>query len=131
MNKDIQKYNESQSETNEKICNKLHKEISAVLKKAENKIWHRAPVWFIEGNPIVGYQVQKKGVQLLFWSGMSFREKGLSLVGSEKFKAAGIMFTDAKEIPVKDLKRWLAKSKKIQWDYKNIVRRRGVLVRLK
>ncbi len=131
MNKDIQKYNESQSETNEKICDKLHKEISAALKKTENKIWHRAPVWFIEGNPIVGYQVQKKGVQLLFWSGMSFKEKELARVGSEKFKAAGIMFTDTKDIPVKDLKRWLAKSKKIQWDYKNIVKRRGVLVRLK
>lgn len=131
MNRDIQKYNESQAVENKAICNKLYREISAVLKKAENKIWHRAPVWFIEGNPIVGYNVQKKGVQLLFWSGMSFKEKALSRVGSEKFKAAGIMFTDAKDIPVKDLKCWLAKSKKIQWDYKNIVKRRGVLVRLK
>lgn len=131
MNKDIQAYNDAQSPANKAICARLCKEITAGLPKAEHKIWHRSPVWFIEGNPIVGYNVQKKGVQLLFWSGMSFKEKGLSRVGSEKFKTAGVMFTDVKEIPLKEVKRWLGKSKKIQWDYKNIVKRRGVLIRLK
>jgi len=132
MNKDIQKYNRAQSPTNKAICEKLYKEIAAGLPKAENKIWHRSPVWFIDDNPIVGYNVQKKGVQLLFWSGMSFKEAGLSPVGNvEKFKAAGAIFTNVDEIVVKNIKRWLAKSKKIQWDYKNIVQRRGVLIRLK
>ena len=131
MNKDIQKYNRAQSPANKAICQKLCKEIMAGFSKAEKKIWHRSPAWFIKGNPIVGYSVQKKGVQLLFWSGMSFKEKGLSRVGSEKFKAAGAIFTNAREIQAKDLKRWLRKSKKIQWDYKNIVKRRGVLIRLK
>ncbi len=63
---------------------------------------------------------------------MAFKEKGLYPVGNvEKFKAAGALFTDVKEINAKDIKRWLGKSKKIQWDYKNIVKRRGKLVRLK
>ena len=35
------------------------------------------------------------------------------------------------EINTIDLKRWLNKAKKIQWDYKNVVRRKGVLERLK
>ena len=131
MNKDIQAYNRAQSVAHKAVCDKLYKEITAGLPKAESKIWHRSPVWFIEGNPIVGYSVQKRGVQLLFWSGMSFNEAGLSPVGNvEKFKTAGIFFTDVKEIKVTNLKRWLGKSKKIQWDYKNIVKRRGVLIRL-
>jgi hypothetical protein len=29
------------------------------------------------------------------------------------------------------LKRWLAKSRDIQWDYKNIVKRKGKLERLR
>ncbi len=129
--KEIVAYNKAQSISNKVICEKLYAIIMTALPKAENKIWHRAPVWFIEGNPIVGYHVQKRGVQLLFWSGMSFKEKGLWPVGNVvKFKAAGAMYTDAKEIKVTEVKRWLAKSKKIQWDYKNIVKRRGVLVRL-
>lgn len=132
MNKDIQTYNRSQSVANKAICNKLYKEIMAQLPKAEHKIWHRSPVWFIDGNPIVGYNVQKKGVQLLFWSGMSFKETALSPVGNvEKFKAAGALFTNAKEVVPTDVKRWISKAKKIQWDYKNIVKNRGVLVRLK
>ncbi|RJR13345.1 DUF1801 domain-containing protein [Candidatus Parcubacteria bacterium] len=130
MNKDIQTYNRAQSPANKTICEKLCKEIIAGLPKAESKIWHRSPVWFIEGNPIVGYNVQKKGVQLLFWSGVSFKEKELSRVGSEKFKTAGVIFTNAEKISAKDIKRWLRKSKKIQWDYKNIVKRRGMLIRL-
>jgi hypothetical protein len=31
----------------------------------------------------------------------------------------------------KKLKRWLEKSEQIQWDYKNIVKRKGKLERLK
>jgi len=132
MNKDIQTYHRAQSAANKAICQKLYKEIMAQLPKAEHKIWHGGPIWFIDGNPIVEYDVRKKGVQLLFWSGMSFKEKGLSPVGNVvKFKAAGAVFTDADEIVQKDVRRWLRTSKKIQWDYKNIIKRRGVLVRLK
>ena len=40
-------------------------------------------------------------------------------------------YTAIEQINTKDLNRWLKKGKEIQWDYKNIVKRRGVLERLK
>lgn len=112
------------------VCDELSKLIDANLKTAENKIWHRHPVWFIEGNPIVGYSKLKAGIRLMFWSGVSFDEALLE-PGTGKFKDASIIFTEAKQIKAADLKRWLKKSAAIQWDYKNIVKRKGELVRLK
>jgi len=47
------------------------------------------------------------------------------------FKAAKKKYTAPDEIKVTHLRRWLKKAKDIQWDYKNIVKRRGKLVRLK
>jgi len=129
MNKDIQAYNNSQSIDNREICSLLAQEISRNLPGAENKIWHAHPVWFLDGNPIVGYSKLKDCICLLFWSGQSFDEEGLQKEGS--FKAAEVRYTSPKEISTKDLKRWLKKSKEIQWDYKNIVKRKGVLERLK
>jgi uncharacterized protein YdhG (YjbR/CyaY superfamily) len=129
MNKDILAYNNAQSTEDKKICNLLAEEISKNLPEAENKIWHAHPVWFLEGNPIVGYSKLKDSVRLMFWSGQSFDEKSLQKEGS--FKAAEIRYTSAEQVNVKDLKRWLKKSKEIQWDYKNIVKRKGVLERLK
>jgi hypothetical protein len=129
MNKDIRAYNNSQSAQDKKICNLLDQEISANLPKAENKIWHAHPVWFLDGNPIVGYQKLKNCIRLLFWSGQSFEEDGLEKEGS--FKAAEARYTSADQVNTKDLKRWLKKSKDIQWDYKNLIKRKGVLERLK
>ncbi len=129
MNKDIQKYNNSQTMDEKAICEVLFQEISAHLPKAENKIWHGHPVWFLEGNPIVGYSKLKNSIRLLFWSGQTFEEKGLEPEGS--FKAAEVRYTSPDQINKKDLKRWINKAKKIQWDYKNIVKRKGVLERLK
>ena len=129
MNKDIQAYNKKQSKADREICELLSKEISVNLPEAENKIWHAHPVWFLDGNPIVGYSKLKDSVRLLFWSGQSFEEQGLQNEGS--FKAAEIRYTSADQIKSRDLKRWLKKSKAIQWDYKNIVKRKGVLLRLK
>lgn len=129
MNKDIQAYNNAQSKSDKDICQLLAKEIDAALPKAENKIWHAHPVWFLEGNPVVGYSKLKNCIRLLFWSGQSFEEEGLQNEGS--FKAAEIRYTAAEQVNTKDLKRWLKKSEKIQWDYKNIVKRKGVLERLK
>ena len=128
MNKDVKAYNNSQSANDKAICNALADEIDCNLPKAENKIWHAHPVWFLDGNPIVGYSKLKDSVRLLFWSGQSFDEPGLQIEGS--FKAAEARYTSVDQVNKKDLKRWLAKSKKIQWDYKNIVKRRGVLERL-
>lgn len=129
MNKDIQSYNNTLTKVDKEICDTLAEEITKnISKKAENKIWHRNPVWFLDGNPVVGYDKQKTSVRLLFWSGQSFDEPGLSKSGS--FKAAEIKYTDASQINKKDLKRWLKKAKEIQWDYKNIVKRKGKLVKL-
>jgi hypothetical protein len=72
--------------------------------------------------------VRKRGVQLLFWSGQSFDEPGLKPEG--KFKAAEAHYADPGEIEPESLQRWLGKARLIQWDYKNIVKRRGVLERL-
>jgi hypothetical protein len=129
MNKDTKSYNNSQSLSDKKICNILAEEIDKNLKGAENKIWHRHPVWFLEGNPVVGYSKLKGCIRLLFWSGQTFEEPKLANEGS--FKAAEIRYTEPAQINKTDLKRWLGKAKKIQWDYKNIVKRKGVLLRLK
>ena len=129
MNKDIQAYNNAQSASDKAICELLAKEINLHLPEAENKIWHRHPVWFLDGNPVAGYSKLKDSVRLLFWSGQSFDEPGLQNEGS--FKAAEARYTSVEQVNTKDLKRWLKKSKEIQWDYKNIVKRKGVLERLK
>ncbi|MCD6011261.1 MAG: hypothetical protein K0Q79_1123 [Flavipsychrobacter sp.] len=128
MNKDVQAYHKALAADDRAICEALYAEISAGLPDAENKVWHRHPVWFLEGNPIVGYHKLKDCVRLLFWSGQSFEEPGLEPEGS--FKAAEARYTSADEVDAKALKRWLKKSKKIQWDYKNIVKRKGRLERL-
>ncbi|MGQ0739807.1 MAG: DUF1801 domain-containing protein [Bacteroidota bacterium] len=130
MNRNVQAYNNSQSAGDKKICNLLASEISANLPEAENKIWHAHPVWFLDGNPVVGYSKLKAGIRLMFWSGESFEEEALQ-PGSGKFKDASITYTSAEEINIKHLKRWCKKASDIQWDYKNIIKRRGKLVRLK
>ena len=129
MNKDIQTYNDAQLATDREICNLLAKEIDSSLPEAENKIWHRHPVWFLEGNPVVGYSKLKDSIRLLFWSGQSFDESGLQKEGN--FKAAEARYTSKEQVNIKDLKRWLKKAREIQWDYKNIVKRKGMLARLK
>src|SRR5688572_29885702 len=129
MHVDIPSYNNSQSPNDKAICDLLKKEIDKNLSEAESKIWHAHPVWFLDGNPVVGYSKLKDSVRLLFWSGQSFDEAGLQPEGS--FKAAEVRYTSADQVSVDDLKRWLKKSQDIQWDYKNIVKRRGVLERLK
>jgi uncharacterized protein YdhG (YjbR/CyaY superfamily) len=130
MNQDIFDYNNSQTTSEKEICDLLAKEISKGLPEAENKIWHGHAVWFLEGNPIVGYSKQKAGWRLMFWSGVSFEEDKLNVVGN-KFKDASVFYTSVEQINTKELKRWLEKSREIQWDYKNIVKRKGILERLK
>jgi hypothetical protein len=129
MHPDIGVYNASQLANDAQVCDALATTITAILPGAENKIWHAHPVWFIDGNPIVGYSKLKNCIRLLFWSGQSFEEPALTNEG--KFKAAEKRYTDISEINFDELKQWLIKSEQIQWDYKNIVKRRGVLERLK
>lgn len=129
MNKDIATYNDSLERSDKAICELFASEISAEISEAESKVWHGHPVWFLEGNPVVGYAKRKNEVQLLFWSGQSFDEPELDIEGT--FKAAQKRYTDISQINKEDLHRWLKKSRDIQWDYKNIVKRKGVLERLK
>jgi hypothetical protein len=107
MKKEIEEYNQLSEEV--ELCNKLATLIDKHLMNAENKIWHSHPVWFLEGNPIVGYSKQKNG----------------------KFKDASVFYNSAEEIKTADIIRWLEKSKEIQWDYKNLIKRKGKLERLK
>ncbi|HMQ03629.1 MAG TPA: DUF1801 domain-containing protein [Pyrinomonadaceae bacterium] len=130
QNPDVVEYNNAQSPAEREVCDLLAAEIDRGLPKAESKIWHRHPVWFLDGNPIVGYSKLKAGIRLMFWSGASFDEEQLE-PGTGKFKDASITYTSVDQINAKDLKRWLKKSKEIQWDYKNIVKRKGRLERLK
>jgi len=130
MNKEIKAYNNKQTTEDKKICNLLVTEINRGLPEAENKIWHAHPVWFLDSNPVVGYSKLKAGIRLMFWSGAGFNEENLK-PGTGKFKDASILYTSVEQINKKDLARWLKKSKNIQWDYKNIVKRKGKLVRLK
>ena len=130
MSGQIQEYNDGLNETEREICDVLAREVDLGLPKAESKVWHGHPVWFLEGNPIVGYSKQKAGIRLMFWSGADFGEESLN-VGPKKFKDASVFFQESSEINTDDLKRWLSKAETIQWDYKNIVNRKGVLERLK
>jgi hypothetical protein len=129
MHPDTDHYNQSLAPADREIGDLLAREIDRNLPEAENKIWHAHPVWFLDGNPVVGFSKLKNCVRLLFWSGQSFQEEGLKKEGS--FKAVEVRYTAAAQIDVQDLKRWLAKARDIQWDYKNIVRRKGRLERLK
>ena len=129
MKIDIPTYNNSQTGVDRDICELLNRQINTILPEAESKIWNGHPVWFLEGNPIVGYHKLKDNVRLLFWSGQFFDEINLQPEGS--FKAAEIRYTDSSQVNSEDLHRWLKKAREIQWDYKNIVKRRGVLERLK
>ncbi|HRF28375.1 MAG TPA: DUF1801 domain-containing protein [Candidatus Saccharibacteria bacterium] len=127
----ISEYNRKQDDTSQEICTNLQKIIQAEIGEVTTcKIWHGAPVWFSENNPVVGYSVRKLGVQLLFWSGLSFHEPTLSQVG-DKYPTAEARFVSVDDVDVEELRRWLKKCIEIQWDYKNIVKRKGELRPLK
>ncbi|MCU0305758.1 MAG: DUF1801 domain-containing protein [Thermoanaerobaculales bacterium] len=128
MHSDTKTYNAALPPAERKVCDLLAKEIDRALPDAENRVWHAHPVWFLDGNPIAGYSRLKGGIRLLFWSGQSFAEEGLRKEGS--FKAAEARYASAEEVDTEKLRRWLAEARDVQWDYKNIVRRKGRLVRL-
>lgn len=130
MNPEIKAFNAELESEDKKICDLLAKTIDKELSEAESKIWHSHPVWFLDGNPIVGYSKQKAGIRLMFWSGAEFKEEALKERG-EKFKDASVFYNHSSEIDTGLLQQWLGKSRDIQWDYKNLVKRKGKLERLK
>lgn len=129
MSPEIENYHHNLEPSDKDICDLLFQIINEQLPNTTNKIWHAHPVWFDNGNPLVGYDKLKNGVRVLFWSGQSFDEPELQNEG--KFKAAEMRYTDVHQINPEQVKRWVQKSALIQWDYKNIVKRKGVLERLK
>lgn len=128
MHADTVKYHDTLTTEDRLVCEALAAAIEQHLPDAENKVWHGHPVWFLDGNPVVGYSKLKACVRLLFWSGQSFDELGLKPEGS--FKAAEARYTHAGEIDTANLARWLGKARDIQWDYKHLVKRKGKLERL-
>jgi hypothetical protein len=129
MHADTRKYNGAQAPGDRSICQLLAEQIDRTLPEAENRIWHGHPVWFLDGNPVVGYSKLKDCVRLLFWSGQSFKEKGLTREGS--FKAAEARYTAVDQVNTDKFGRWLAEARDVQWDYKNLTRRKGRLERLR
>lgn len=129
MIKTIEEYNNQFIDNDLLICNLLANCINNNLPNAVCKVWHKHPVWFINENPIVGYSKQKAGWRLMFWSGASFEEKNLNIIG-KKFKDASIFYTSINQINTTELCKWLAKAATIQWDYKNLIKRKGVLIKL-
>lgn len=130
MKQDIRDYSNNLENGDQELCTLLARTIDRCLSGAEGKIWHGHPVWFLDGNPTVGYSKQKRGIRLMFWSGASFDETQLDVLG-EKFKDASIYYRSVEDVDISDMERWLNKSQKIAWDYRNIVKRKGTLERLK
>lgn len=126
MNAEIQAFNKRYASEDRQICDLLATTIDGVLTTSESKVWHAHPVWFLAGNPIVGYSKQKAGWRLMFWSGASFEEEQLNVIGG-KFRDASVFYTSVEQVKTRALVRWLKKSREIQWDYKNIVKRKGRL----
>lgn len=124
----ITAYHEAQSAEDRAICARLKDEIAAGLPEAIGKIWHAHPVWFLAGNPIVGYGKLKACIRLMFWSGQSFTTPGLTKTGT--FKAAEKRFNSADQVNAEQMQSWLSEARDIQWDYKNIAKRKGELIRL-
>jgi hypothetical protein len=126
---EIQKYHQDLTDGERVICDLLAEQLIAGIPEATFKLWHGHPVWFLNDNPIVGYSKQKPGIRLMFWSGADFEEPGLNVLG-KKFKDASIFYTDISQVDVSLLHIWIEKSRHIQWDYKNLVKRKGKLERL-
>jgi hypothetical protein len=107
----------------------LIKLISKTLPMAEGKVWHGHPVWFMDGNPVVGFSLKKAGIEVLFWSGQSFKLDGLRAIG--KFKAAGVAIPTLKDLNKKAINAWLSEALAIQWDYANLPKNRSLEKRTK
>lgn len=118
----VAEYNEQLAPEFRELADQLAKSFKKQVPQAEAKVWHGHPVWFIEGNPVFGYSLKKAGLEVLFWSGKSFKKAGLKPIG--KYQAAGISISTKSDVEV--LKDWLQESAAIQWDYKNLPKKRAL-----
>ncbi len=129
MKQEIIDYHQNLPAGRQAICDCLYGILTENLASAEHKLWHGHPVWFINGNPIVGYSSLKGGIRLLFWSGADFNDDKLRL-GSGKFKDASITYAAVDDIDATAIARWLSLAETIQWDYKNLIKHKGELRRI-
>lgn len=102
------------------VCAVLRTEIDRALPKSPARIWHATPVWFVGENPVVGYKVSAKHVNLLFWNGQAIGDPALEPVG--KFKAAQIQYTDSSQVQLPALRRWLRHAGAHVWDARSMMR---------
>jgi hypothetical protein len=112
----IAAYSQAQGVELRSICDLLRGLIDAALPKATSKVWHGSPVWFVDDNPVVGYNATAKTVNLLFWNGQALDEALLQPVG--KYRAAQAKFNTVAEIDPKTIRRWLKKAKADVFDSK-------------
>ena len=117
----IAAYSQAQPLEFRALCDRLRELIDSALPKAVSKVWHGGPVWFIDENPVVGYNVTSKTVKLLFWNGQAFDDSALKPVG--KFRAAQAVFSGTAEIDPKVISRWLKKSKSDVFDSKAFLKK--------
>lgn len=113
---DILEYNQALAGTQQAIAEQLAHLFAASLPTAEARVWHGHPVWFLDGNPVCGYSLKKAGLEVLFWSGKSFKTAGLRPIG--KYQAAGISVETAADVA--KVATFMAETQSIQWDYKNL-----------
>ncbi len=119
---DIRDFNQKLGSEELAIANSLCELIEKHLPLAAGRVWHGHPVWFIGGNPIVGYSLKKSGIEMLFWSGQSFKASGLRALG--KFKAAALSVPTLSDLNAKVIGAYLDEAKAIQWDYENLPKKR-------
>ncbi len=122
---DIRAYQERLDAEARPICELLLATIEEELPDADRKVWHAHPVWFFDGNPVVGYDRLKASVRVLFWSGRSFREPGLTPEGT--FQAAEARYTSPEQVDIEAMRRWLCESWDAQWNYRDIRTNRGLV----
>ena len=122
---DIVEYNKALATDDRVLCEKLVQIFGGALPGATAKVWHAHPVWFDNGNPLVGYARRKDGICVLFWSGQSFAEPGLTHTGS--FRAAEYWPPAADDIDTAKLERWLVDALRVQWNYRDIRTNRGLV----
>ena len=121
-------YSKGQAPELAAVFDALRAEIDATLPKAESKVWHDAPVWFIDGYPVVGYAVKARKAALLFWNGQALGEPALKPVG--KHFAAEVLFTHVSELDRAAIRRCLVTAgKKVFKDYASLREGRGAKAR--
>lgn len=115
---DVVAYNNAVTGENKPVIEFLFQEFLQALPTATYKVWHGAPVWFLDDIPIAGYQDHKFGVKVLFWSGKDFSEPALMGIG--KHRAAGITYNEIIDVDIDELRRYLRLSTEIIWDYRSL-----------